>query len=158
MGWLFQLLRIAFDPVASSVLAANLVGQPELARELVWICRRESHCQLTGVHRNDQWAGPRMFTNAMRVGWLDSQCRFHRGLPQRFSTRGVHGLSAAYSLRFLGGCLPPEVLDVPIMSAVAAAKRARSQCRRHRACTVAARHRLWIGAGRYRVSSRQQTT
>lgn len=148
MGWLFQLLRIALDPVASSVLAAGFVGQPDLAQELAWICRRESHCQLTGLHDADSWAGPRMFANAMRVGWLDSQCRFHRGDPQRFSTRGVHGLSAAYSLRFLGDCLPPEILDVPMLSAIAAARRARAQCRHHGACTSAERHRMWIGRGR----------
>ncbi|HET6585712.1 MAG TPA: hypothetical protein VFG69_19775 [Nannocystaceae bacterium] len=141
-------MRIAFDPVTSSVLAAGLVGQPELADELLAICRRESHCRFVRAHEADRWAGPRMYANAMRVGWLDSSCVFHRGAPARFSTRGVHGLSAAYSLRFLGSCVPPEALDVPLLSALAAARRAESQCSHHGACTSAARHRMWIGRRR----------
>jgi hypothetical protein len=98
-----------------------------------------------------------MYRNAMRVGWLDPTCTFHRGDPSRFSTRGVHGLSAAYSLHFVGGCVPPEVLDVPLVSAIAAARRAREQCTRHGACTTEARRRLWIGAGRYDKMRRART-
>lgn len=143
------------DPLASSVLAASLVGEPELGRELVSICRRESHCKLVGAHEGDQWAGRRMYANATRVGWLDPQCEFHRGEPSRFSTRGVHGLSAAYSLRFLGMCLPPEALDVPFFSAIAAARRAKSQCRNHGACTPDARHRMWVGQRRFATRSQR---
>jgi hypothetical protein len=154
LGWFFHLLRIAFDPVTSSVLAAGLVGQPDLAPELLAICRRESHCRLVGPHMGDQWAGRRMFANAMRVGWLDPQCPFHRGPAARFSTRGVHGLSAAYSVRFLGPCVPPEALDVPIASAVAAALRAQAQCDHHGACTPSARHRMWIGLRRGRTAKK----
>jgi len=154
LTWLIQLFRIAFDPVASSMLAASLVGQPDLGQELVAICRRESNCRMVGVHPADQWAGRRMYNNATRVGWLNPQCPFHRGSPGRFSTRGVHGLSAAYSLRFLGSCVPPEALDVPLLSAIAAARRAMSQCRRHGACSAGARHRMWIGLGRVAKSGR----
>lgn len=134
--------------MTSTVLAAGLVGRPELSDELLAICRRESHCRLVGVHPADQWAGPRMRANALRVGWLDRRCAFHRGAPEEFSTRGVHGLSAAYSLRFLGECVPPEALDVPLLSAIAAARRALSQCRRHGACTSEERHRMWAGQRR----------
>jgi hypothetical protein len=149
LAWIFELLLVVFDPVTSSAVAAVVVGQPELAPELVEICRRESHCRWVGMHAPDAWAGTRMFRNALRVGWLDPRCGFHRGARERFSTRGVHGLSAAYSLRFVGGCLPPEVLDVPLVSAIAAARRAREQCRRYAACTTESRRRMWIGAGRY---------
>jgi hypothetical protein len=145
LDWLTFLLRIVLDPAASSVFAANVIGHPELADELVWICRRESHCELVGVHDGDRAAGRSMHANAMRVGWLDPSCAFHRGDPQRFTTRGPHGLSAAYSLRFLGACLPPEALDIPLLSAIAAARRATAQCRDHGACTPSARHRMWIG-------------
>jgi hypothetical protein len=158
LGWLIQLFRIAFDPVASSLLAAGLVGQPELADELIAICRRESHCRMVGIHPGDQWAGRRMFVNATRVGWLNPQCPFHRGPVGRFSTRGVHGLSAAYSLRFLGACVPPEALDVPLFSAIAAARRAKSQCRHHRACSADARHRMWIGMGRVSATRRAKSS
>ncbi|MBK6923290.1 MAG: hypothetical protein IPH07_38230 [Deltaproteobacteria bacterium] len=148
MAWLFELLRLVFEPRASSAIAALLVGQPSLATELTHICRRESHCRVVAAHPADAWAGASMRRNAIRVGWLDPRCPFHHGDPERFSTRGTHGLSAAYSLRFLGDCLPPEVLDVPMVSAIAAARRAQAQCRHHGACTVEARHRLWAGANR----------
>jgi hypothetical protein len=148
---LFELLRLAFEPRAASALAALLVGQPTLAPELTAICRRESHCRIVRAHTEDAWAGVVMRRNALRVGWLDPRCRFHHGDPTRFSTRGSHGLSAAYSLRFVAPCVPPEVLDIPLVSAIAAARRARAQCRHHGACTVEARHRLWIGAARHRA-------
>jgi hypothetical protein len=149
LAWLFELLLVVLDPVTSSAVAAVVVGEPALAPELIGICRRESHCRWVGQHVHDAWAGPTMYRNAVRVGWLDPQCPFHHGDRSRFSTRGVHGLSAAYSLHYVGGCVPPEVLDVPLVSAIAAARRAREQCTRLRACTTEARRRLWIGASRY---------
>lgn len=149
MAWLFELLLVIVDPVASSALAAVVVGEPELAPELLQICRRESHCRWVGAHPADVWAGAVMQRKALRAGWLDPQCRHHRGAPERYSTRGVHGLSASYSLRFIEACVPPEVLDVPLVSAVVAARRARGQCRAHGACTSSARHRLWAGARRF---------
>lgn len=158
MAWLFELLLVVLDPVTSSAVAAVVVGDPALAPELVGICRRESHCRWVGAHVHDAWAGPTMYRNAVRVGWLDPSCRFHRGDRTRFSTRGVHGLSAAYSLKFVGGCVPPEVLDVPLVSAIAAARRAREQCTRHGACTTEARRRFWTGARRYDRKVRRART
>jgi hypothetical protein len=147
---LAALLKLALlEPVLATVLGAWLAGEAELADELVEICRRESHCRFVGAHVRDRPAGPRMRRNALRVGWLDAACPFVAGDGRRFSTRGVHGLSAAYSLRFLGDCVPPELLDVPLFSAIAAARRSRNMCVRHRACTPEERHRRWVGAGKY---------
>jgi hypothetical protein len=143
------LLRMALDPVASSHLGPWLVGEPELAGELMAICRRESHCRWVGAHDKDASAGPSMRRNALRVGWLDPACPWHHGDPRRFSTRGIHGMSAAYTLRFIGACVPPEVLDIPLVSATAAALRMQAQCRDHGACTRAARQRFWAGAAKY---------
>jgi hypothetical protein len=86
---------------------------------------------------------------ALRVGWLDGRCPFTEMDGREFSTRGVHGLSAAYSLRFLGECVPPQALDLPLLSAFAAARRSRNMCLRHGACTREARHRRWVGPGKY---------
>lgn len=130
------------------MLGAVLAGQPELGPELVDICRRESKCRIVGAHRRDVHAGSSMYRNAMRVGWLDPQCIFHHGDPDRFSTRGIHGMSAAYTLRWLA-CAPPEMLDVPFVSAVAASRRAEHQCRKHGACDRTARHRQWVGPVEY---------
>jgi hypothetical protein len=157
LSWLFELLLVVLDPVTSSAVAAVVIGEPTLAPELLGICRRESHCRWVGAHKLDAWAGPTMYRNAVRVGWLDPQCTFHRGTdPMRYSTRGAHGLSAAYSLRFVGGCLPPEALDVPFVSALAAARRAHEQCKKHRACTREGRRRYWVGAGRYDKLTRER--
>ena len=158
LSLLAALLRTTlFDPAGSSLLAAILVGEPALAQELVAICRRESHCSVIGAHRNDAWAGPVMRRKALRVGWLDAECSHHGGDPRRFSTRGPHGLSAAYSLRFLGQCVPPEALDVPILSAIAAARRLQYQCRSHGACSAAERRRYWAGTRRFDRRERAQT-
>lgn len=138
-----------FNPILASFLGASLAGEPEFGHELVHICRRESRCNLIAVHERDAWAGRTMKGNALRVGWLDSDCVFHRGDPRRFAPRGIHGLSAAYSLRFFDVCLPPEVLDIPLASALAATRRARAQCTRHGACDRRGRRRFWAGASNY---------
>ncbi|GEM_PF-2229327 len=144
------LLRLLLlDAKEASVVAANMVGEPKLANELIRICKRESSCRTIGVHDGDAWAGATMYRKALRVGWLSDTCPFHRGEPTRFSVRGAHGLSAAYSLRFLGPCLPPEVLDVPILSALAAARRLQHQCDTYHACSYDGRRRFWAGAGNY---------
>lgn len=150
IGLLVALSRIMlFDPVGSSWMAAVVLGEPSLGPELVATCRRESHCRLVGAHEQDASTGALMRRKALAVGWLDPQCDWHGGDGRRFSTRGVHGMSAAYTLRFVGKCLPPEALDVPFVSSLAAARRMQAQCRDHGACTRAARHRLWMGARKY---------
>jgi hypothetical protein len=149
-GLFAALLRFAItDPVSSSMLAAGLVGEPALGAELVAICRRESRCRPIGAHPRDAASGPLMRRKALGVGWLDADCIWHHGDGTRFSTRGAHGLSASYSLRFLPGCLPPEALDVPLLSAIAAARRAQAQCRSHGACSRVERHRYWMGARKW---------
>jgi len=149
LAWLFELFLVFVDPAASSAVGALIVGAPELAPELVGICRRESHCRWVGVHPADAWAGRLMQRKALQVGWLDRRCHHHLGAGDRYSTHGVHGLSAAYSLRFIPACVPPEILDIPLVSAVVAARRAAHQCTTKAACTAAARHRQWVGARRF---------
>lgn len=144
-----ELIRIAFNPLLGTVVGAALAGEPQLSKELTRICRRESHCRLVGAHVGDLGAGPVMARKAKARGWLQPDCVWHRGDATRFSTRGIHGISAAYSLRFVDVCLPPEVLDIPLVSAYIAAKRSRFMCERHGACTRKERHRRWVGAAKY---------
>lgn len=147
---LLALLRMAVtEPLLASALGAVLAGQPAFSSELVSICKRESRCRMVGGHHRDAWAGPTMFRKAMKVGWLDPSCVFHAGPKERFSTRGIHGLSAAYSLRFIDACLPPEVLDIPLVSAIVATRRAAFACREHGACNRQGRRRQWAGARKY---------
>lgn len=149
MALLIALARIAFDPPLATVVGTLLAGEPRLARELLAICRRESHCRAVRAHVRDMQAGPIMFKKAMARGWLSEACIWHGGDRHRYSTRGVHGISAAYSLRFVGVCLPPEALDIPLVSAYAAARRSRHMCERHGACTRHERHRRWVGSAKY---------
>lgn len=117
-------------------------------RELVGIARRESHCQPVGIHDRDRSAARLMYRKARRKGLLRSDCPHHEGHYSRFGVRGGHGLSAAYTMRFLP-CMPPEVLDIPIFSAYAAMKRMQAACKRYGACDKQSRRRLWAGARNY---------
>lgn len=119
------LLAASLRPEAASHVAALAVGRPELGPRLVRICRRESRCQPIGIHDIDARLGRAAWRNAVRAGALDpAGCPWHRrGAPSRWSTRGSWGTMAAFTLRYLGGCLPPWVLDIPLVGALAAALR-----------------------------------
>ena len=101
-------------------------------------CIIESACYASihvGIHEGDVAAGPVAFERALRSGRLDGDCshvRAARDLGQ-WSVRGAHGLLAAYQLARLGPCVAPQALDVPLLSALAAARKARWHCQRLRA-------------------------
>lgn len=61
----------------------------------------------------------------------------------RWGIRGAHGLAAAYSVHLLGECVPPEAIDVPLLSAIVAAKRLRILSTRYRRRTAEARAHAW---------------
>jgi hypothetical protein len=155
LTWL-RLLTLPPEPATRA--GAAMAGRSDLAGELVAICRREAPggaCELTiEAHETDREAAAGMYRKAVTKGWLGT-CALNTALDardrERFGVRGVHGLSAAYSLWHLGPCLAPELLDVPFLSAVIAAKRATFQCEAPhlRACTREARRRLWVGAAKY---------
>lgn len=125
------ILRCALDPVVASHIGAALAGEPELGDRLVAIARRESRLQLVGVHEGDAWMARRL-----GAGW---------------STRGVHGHVAAYAWPYVPAWLRwagPAVLDVPLVSAVVSARRARSwRCRQVAGC------RSWLGLARVRTGA-----
>lgn len=145
-----MLTLLTLEPRQAARVGAHLAGQGHLTRELQGICRRESRCNAIGIHEIDREYGPLMYKKAHLVNWLYSWCPFHRGDPERFGVRGSFGLSAAYSLRFLPGCWPPEVMDIPIVSAYLAAKRAENQCKKYGACTKKAHRKFWAGGFRKR--------
>lgn len=140
---LLSLLSLPKEP--ASRLAVMLVNTPMSAAELVSIARRESRgVSYKGVHDGDAWAEKRVWKRAHARGKLSAWCPFHWS-PEGMSTRGVHGMMAGYSLHYLGACLPPQVLDVPLLSGIAAARRARRTCERYGACTRKARRLVWRG-------------
>ena len=153
--WL-QLFTLPPEPATRA--GAAMAGRADLARELVDICRRESPgsdcATLVGAHPPRANLARAMYRKAIKRGWL-ATCPLNTATDttdqDRFGVRGAHGLSAAYSLWHIGDCLAPEVLDVPFLSAVIAARRATYQCETPhlRACTREARRRLWVGAAKY---------
>jgi hypothetical protein len=120
--------------------AAHVVANPEDAQVLRAITYRESRGRWLSRHKADQrprgWqgdgdraarrVGSRAWARAVQAGLLDpGTCPFHeRGDARDWSTRGSWGHVAAYAMPYLP-CLPPAVLDLPIVSAWVAAKRLR---------------------------------
>lgn len=137
---LFHLFRLlTLDPVPASYLAVELVETPLTGPELAAIARRESRGRWVSTHEGDRWAEKRVHRRALERGRLSKLCPWHRS-PEGMSTRGSFGLMASYSLDFLAPCLPAWVLDIPLISAIAAARRAAS-----RQCAAVPSCRKWSG-------------
>lgn len=139
------LLAAIIDPWTAAHVGAALAGRPEWGPDLVRIARRESQLRAIGIHPGDAGNSRSVWLAAVRVGWLDPQCQpYERGA---WSTRGVAGTMAAFTLHHLRvPCLPPWVLDVPLVAAVAATLRAHDPrcgqvlgCRRWRGPLTAGR-------------------
>src|SRR5690606_16103584 len=114
---------LALPPVPAARLAARALDVPEQA--LIRIVMRESQGQRIGVHERDAWASRRACHKAVAVGWV------HEGADCKtggWSTRGPFGLLSAYQLRWVGMDRWPWVLDIPVVSAVAAARKYRAAC------------------------------
>lgn len=85
------------------------------------------------IHSRDGWTGANALPGMKKRGRLPGWCPFFWGIedhPVDLATRGNHGQIAAYSLHYLGPCIPPDALDVPLYSALRAGLRAREVCRR----------------------------
>lgn len=138
---------VAVDPVDASAIAARVVGEPALAIEVASICKIESRCSLVGVHTKhaDRVRGEVFLEAAIKRSWIDPiGCAWHRDRePDQWGVRGPHGNVAAYAVRHLGACVAPEVLDLPIMSAIATARRLVELRRRYGRRTPAARDHAW---------------
>lgn len=133
------LLRCVFDPAIAVPLGALLAGRPEFAPTLERIVQRESLGRIIGAHEDDAARSREVWGRAVAVGWIDPACQPHE--LRAWSTRGIAGMMAAYSVHHLPGrCWSPWVLDVPLVSAWVATKRGTARrCREVRAC------RAWIG-------------
>lgn len=98
---------------------ARIAGAPWAAEELVKVSFVESRHTRLGLHGGLNRAGRDFYRRALRVGWL-KPCQQHS--PDEWGVRGSFGLVAAYHIRHLEGCAQPAALDVPIVSAVLAAR------------------------------------
>ena len=140
------LYLLSLDGCEAAPVAARLAGARWTARHVKATARRESRCKPVTVHQGDVWAAERMARKARKVGWL-TECQ-----SGYMGVRGSHGLSAAYSLRFLPPCTDPEALDVPVVSAYAAARRMHAACKRDR--TRGCVRAVWAGRRNYRERPR----
>lgn len=132
------ILAALLDPTVASIVGATIAGHPSFAADLLRICERESHCTAIGVHAIDAGRSRAAWSGAVAVGWLDPRCQPHR--RGAWSTRGAWGTMAAYTVVHLGVCVPPWVLDVPLVGAIAATRRAH-----HPRCDRAPSCRRWRG-------------
>ncbi len=130
-------------PRPAGYLAATLVGRPDLGPRLEQVCERESSCTFASVHPGDSlWSGI-VYAEAVRAGKIGSgeMCPLRFSFVRRpWSTRGAWGTMAGYTVGYLSPCAPPWALDVPLMGALAAARRMAS-----RACLSSPRCRSWAG-------------
>ncbi len=142
MGLLFYLL-VSLSPTQSARLAAYLFQQPHLAPTLIRICQRESRCNPVQAHQGDAKWSPKAYRRAAYKGWVDPTCQPYA--PGQYSTRGSFGLMAAYHLHFLAPCAPPRALDVPFLSALAAAQKLTEHCSKRPQDRISATNR-WAEA------------
>ena len=121
MLWL--IVRLLVDVRLATLAGAALAGEPDLGPVLVEVARRESGLELVSVHAIDS-----RYSDAVRL----------RGCTgDGWSTRGSHGVMAGYTMHHLPAWArcSPWVLDLPIVSAYASARRAASwRCRAHPRC------------------------
>lgn len=120
-------ILISLDPVTASHVGAWTLGRPDIAPALVRICYRESRCQPIGLHAvdanrdpTDGWGGQ------VQLGHLRRWCQPYR--PDTWSTRGAWGMSAASAWPYFPPCYQPGWLDIPVVGAIAAARRYLDRC------------------------------
>ena len=138
-----RLVMALQDPEVATRVAAH-AWAPGLVDELVGICRRESRCRRkVSEHARDSHHGRKVYARAVERGWLRPFCQ---APGEGWSTRGSHGLMAGYHVRLLGvPCLPASAMDVPLLSAIAAARKAQRLCRTRQACDADSLRGYWNG-------------
>jgi hypothetical protein len=141
--YLARLLELG--PVEASLAGAKIAGAPGLASELLDICEAESGCTAVSIHRGKlRRVQGRVFYRKARAAGLLDDCPAHAlGDGDRWGIRGAHGLAAAYSVYHLGECVPPEAIDIPLMSAIVTARRLGELATRYRRRTAASRAHAW---------------
>jgi hypothetical protein len=122
----WALLAEGLDPAAMD-------GRRDLAGQLERICQRESRCASSpstsarvGIHVRDAASSRRVWRKMVRRGAIDPECQPYEA--GAWSTRGPWGLMAALHARWLPRCYQAHWLDVPLVSAIVAARKYLEQC------------------------------
>lgn len=124
---LFALLTLG--PEAAIERAAAIVGRPDIAPVLRAICQRESRCNPNvGIHLADARPAASSYAGQVQLGHLDRSCQ-PKGDWRRWGTRGLFGMNAADAWPYMAdSCYPPEAMDWPIISSLAAARMYLDRC------------------------------
>ena len=164
---LLAVLRLmSVGPDEANAVAAALVGRPDLEPELVRRCASESgccradkarrppvaRCARFGLHGTRHNPPGSVYHRAAASRLSPQTCPEHqRGEVERWGVRGIHGNAGTIGALVLGACVAPEALDVPLLSAIATARRLVEMERAHGLTTPAMRAIAWRhGVGRAR--------
>lgn len=156
---LLAVLRVlSAGPDEANRVAAALVGRPDLEPELVRRCASESgccradkarrpapeRCARFGPHGTRHNPPGSAYHRAAASRLSPETCPEHqRGEVERWGVRGIHGNAGTIGALALGPCVAPEALDVPILSAIATARRLVEMERIHGLTTPALRALAW---------------
>jgi hypothetical protein len=130
----YALLAVGVEPTVRD-------GRRDLGEQLERIAYRESigkrgaretvaeawaRSAAVGVHVRDAASSRRVWRKMVRRGALDPACQPYE--DGAWSTRGPWGLMAGLHARWLPRCFQPHWLDVPLVSALVAARKYLEQC------------------------------
>ena len=135
------------SPTEAITLAAWAAGRPDLAPELLRICREESGgCKAIGAHgTRHNPPGETFYAAGKRAGRvLPAECPATHGTATAaaWGPRGMLGLAAAYHAFRVDRCAPAEILDWPIVSAALGLAHL-LELERRGFCTARARRAAW---------------
>lgn len=123
---IFYLWSSVTDPYQATLFATSIQGRSDLADDLHAICYRESRCRAIQVHEIDRHLSRNGWVGQVRLGHLNPKCQPYE--DGQWATRGAFGLSAASHWAYLFPCYPPQILDIPLVSALVAVAKYEKQC------------------------------
>lgn len=115
----------ALTPAQAAQTAAEMVGRPDIAPALIRVCYRESRCKRLGIHARDAKYSTPGYWGQVSLGHINRACQ---PWALGWATRGAFGLSASAHWEYLPACYDPATLDLPIVSAMVAAKKYLRRC------------------------------
>jgi len=135
---MLSFLNSIISPKIAALIASLVIGRPDLADDLVSICRRESRCTIIEAHKidahisNEEWYGQtKLGTKYRKRGiedmHLDKRCQ-KRKAPGGWATHGPWGLNVGTHWEYVPACYQPSDFDNTIVSALVAARKYEREC------------------------------